>query len=175
MSDVVERADPADPADPVDGLPGTRGEGDRTGLLGKIVRFGTGSVVATVCSQTTFYLLYGHAGASTTVSSVVAWFAGAIPNYWINRAWTWGRTGRPSLRREVAPYASIVLGTLVLAILATATAAHVLDGRVSSVTRASLVTATYFCVYVAMFGVRFVLFDRLFGGRTRGTERGTRG
>jgi putative flippase GtrA len=172
MSEAVGRADPADPADPVPDVPAPR---DRRGLVGTFVRFGAGSVVATVCSQTTFYLLYGHAGASTTVSSVVAWFAGAIANYWMIRSWTWGRTGRPSLRREILPYATIVLGTLVLAIVATATAAHVLDGRVSSNTRASLVTATYFCVYVAMFGVRFVLFERLFGRRTPSAERGTRG
>ena len=158
MSDVVQRTGPS--PEP----------GQRSRLLGKVLRFGTGSVVATVCSQTTFYLMFGPVGASTTVSSVVAWFAGAVPNYWINRAWTWGRRGRPSLRREILPYAGIVLGTLLLAIVATATAAHLLDGRVSHDTRTTLVTATYFCVYVLMFGVRFVLFDRLFGHRQGGTR-----
>jgi putative flippase GtrA len=136
------------------------------GLAGRVLRYGAGSVVATVCSQTTFLLLYGPAGASTTVSSILAWLAGAIPNYWLNRSWTWGQRGRPSFRREVLPYAAIVLGTLVVAIVATAAAAAALDHTsVSSATRTFLVGGTYFSVYVLMFGLRFLLFDRLFGSK----------
>lgn len=151
MSDVAEYAEAA---------PRGRARGV---LAGKILRYGTGSVVATVCSQGTFLLLYGPLGASTTVSSILAWWAGAVPNYWINRSWAWGRRGRPSLRGEVLPYAAIVLGTLVLAILATAGVAHLLDGTtVAHSTRTFLVSGTYFMVYVVMFGFRFLLFDRLF-------------
>ena len=144
------------------------------GLIGRVLRYGAGSVVATVCSQTTFLLLYGPAGASTTVSSVLAWLAGAIPNYWLNRAWTWGRRGRPSLRREVLPYAAIILGTLAVAIVATGAAAAALDHTsVSHATRTFLVGGTYFGVYVVMFGLRFLLFDRLFRSRREGTGTGT--
>jgi putative flippase GtrA len=138
----------------------------RDGLSGKVLRYGAGSVLATVCSQSTFLLLYGPLGASTTVSSVLAWFAGAVPNYWMNRSWTWGRRGRPSLRRELLPYAAIILGTLVLAILATAGVAALLDGTsVSHSARTFLVSGTYFLVYAVMFVFRFLLFDRLFGSR----------
>jgi putative flippase GtrA len=127
----------------------------RAGLIGRLLRFGTGAVVATVCSQATFFLLYGPAAASTTVASVLAWIAGAIPNYWINRAWTWGRRGRPSLRRELVPYAAIVLAVAAL-----------LEGTsVSHGARTGIVTGTYFMVYAVMFGFRFLLFDRLFGTR----------
>lgn len=137
----------------------------------KLLRFGTNAIVATICSQATFLLCYGVVGTSTTVASVLAWFAGAIPNYWMNRTWTWGRRGRPSIRRELVPYAAIVLGTLLLAVLATGTVAHLLDGTsVSHATRTLLVTGTYFLVYAVMFVFRFLLFDRLFGA----TERGSR-
>lgn len=138
------------------------------GLRSKVLRYGAGSVVATVCSQGTFLLLYGVVGASPTVSSVVAWFAGAVPNYWMNRAWTWGRRGRPSLHRELVPYAAIILGTLLLAILATSTVASLLDGTsVSHAHRTLLVSGTYFCVYAVMFAFRFLLFNRLFAPRER--------
>src|SRR5437867_2587093 len=85
------------------------------GLIGKMLRYGTGSIVATVCSEVTFLILYGPVEASSTVSSVLAWTAGALPNYWLNRSWTWGRRGRPSVARELVPYAAIILGTLGLA------------------------------------------------------------
>jgi putative flippase GtrA len=153
----------ADRAERFAGFPNPHG--GRSGRARKVLRFGTGSIVATVCSQATFYLLYGPAGATTTVSSVLAWFAGAIPNYWINRSWTWGRRGRPSIRRELLPYAAIVLGTLVLAIVATSAVARALDSTsVSNGARTLVVTGTYFTVYAVMFVVRFVLFNRLFKG-----------
>jgi putative flippase GtrA len=131
--------------------------------FGKLLRFGASSVVAVVCSETTFILLYGPAHTSSTVASVFAWLAGAIPNYWINRTWTWGRRGKPSVRRELVPYAAIVFGTLGLAIAATAVADALLrDAGVSHATRTGVVGAIYFGVYAVMFLVRFFLFDRLF-------------
>jgi putative flippase GtrA len=143
----------------------------RAGRATKVLRFGTGSVVATVCSQATFLVVYGPLHASTTVSSVLAWFAGAVPNYWINRSWTWGRRGRPSLTRELLPYAAIVLGTLVLAIVATSAVENVLEHTsVTHAGRTLIVTGTYFLVYAVMFVFRFLLFDRLFARREGGTR-----
>ena len=180
MPDAVDRAAES-PTGASDG-PGVRRHAERaqapvgpvvrwrSARLLKLLRFGTNAIVATVCSQTTFLLLYGPLRTSTTVASVAAWFAGAIPNYWMNRSWTWGRRGRPSVRRELAPYAAIVLGTLLLAVLATGTADHVLDGTsVSHAARTLIVTGTYFLVYAVMFVFRFLLFDRLFG--SMGAER----
>jgi putative flippase GtrA len=136
------------------------------GLLRKLLRYGAGSIVAVVCSQATFLVLYGPIHASTTVSSVLAWFAGAVPNYWMNRSWTWGRRGRPSLSQELVPYAAIVLGTLCLAIVATGAGAALLDGTsVSDAAQTVIVWAIYFSVYAVMFVFRFLLFDRLFAPR----------
>ncbi len=127
------------------------------------MRYAAGSVVATVCSEVTFLLLYGPAHATPVVSSVFAWLAGAIPNYWLNRAWTWRRRGRPSFRRELLPYIAIVLGTLLLATLATTAADKILTGdQTSSGVRVALVGGTFLGVYAAVFLVRFFLFDRLF-------------
>ena len=138
----------------------------RDGLIPKVLRYGVGSIVATVCSETTFLILYGPVNASTTVSSSFAWLAGALPNYWLNRSWTWGRRGRPSVTRELLPYIVIILGTLGLAILATAAGAAVLDGTsVPDSARTVLVAGIYFLVYAVMAVFRFLLFDRLFGSR----------
>jgi putative flippase GtrA len=143
----------------------------RSGLVGRVARYGAGSIVATICSQVTFLVLYGPVGAGTTVTSTLAWLAGAIPNYFLNRSWTWGRRGRPSLTRELLPYAAIVFGTLGLAILATGLGAAALDRTsISHATETFLVWGIYFTVYVVMFGVRFFLFDRLFRPRQAATD-----
>lgn len=138
----------------------------RRALFGKLLRYSAGSVVATICSEVTLLVLYGPVGVAAGIASVFAWLAGAIPNYWLNRAWTWGRQGRPSLRRELVPYFAIVLGTLLLAIVATSVADRLArDANVSDHTRTIIVGVTFFLVYVVMFLFRFFLFNRLFAAQ----------
>jgi putative flippase GtrA len=132
-------------------------------LGSKLLRYLGSSVVATVCTEVTFVLLYGPFHVGTTSASLLAWLAGAIPNYWLNRRWAWQRTGRPRFRTELLPYLTIVLMTLVLATGTT----HLLDDWLQHLgTRASLrvalVAIAYLGVYVVMFALRFVLLDRLF-------------
>jgi putative flippase GtrA len=132
-------------------------------LGSKLMRYFGSSLVATVCSELTFVLLYGPVHVGTTSASLLAWLAGAIPNYWLNRRWAWQRTGRPRFRTEVLPYVTIVLMTLLLATGTT----HLLDAWLHHLgTRASLrvalVAIAYLGVYVVMFALRFVLLDRLF-------------
>jgi len=129
----------------------------------KIFRYAAGSVVATVCSEVTFLLLYGPASASPALASTLGWLAGAVPNYWLNRSWTWQRQGRPSLTRELLPYVAIVLGTVALAVAATSIADHALSGaEVSDGLRVSLVGGTFLGVYGVVFVLRFFLLDQLF-------------
>jgi putative flippase GtrA len=141
----------------------------RSGWFAKLFRYAGSSVVATVCSEATLVLLYGPAGVDPGVATILAWLAGALPNYWLNRRWAWQRTGRPSLRHELLPYIGIILVTLALATLATKGAdAWLQHADVRSDVRVALVAATFLGVYVVMFVLRFFLLDRLF---TRVAER----
>lgn len=139
------------------------GAAGRRELLRKLVRYGAGSAVATVCSEVTFLTLYGALDTSTTLASILGWLAGAVPSYWLNRTWTWGRRGRPRLRTELVPYVVVVLATVALAVAATSAADAVLSGTTASSTvRSILVGAVFLLVYVLVFVLRFLLFDRLF-------------
>src|SRR4051794_31180405 len=132
-------------------------------LVPKLLRYFTGSVVATVCSEVAFVLLYGALGVGTAWSSILSWLAGAIPNFWLNRSWAWQRTGRPSLRHEILPYLAIILTTLILATLLTYLAdAWLHDRGVSSSVRVTLVAGVFLGTSVVVFAVRFVLLERLF-------------
>ena len=129
----------------------------------KLATYVGGSAVAAACSELTLLLLYGALGVSPAAASVVAWFAGAVPNYWLNRSWTWGRRGRPDLRRELLPYAVVIALTLLLAVLATrAVDLWLRSAGTPEATRVMLVGVTFFGVYVAVFALRFLLLDRLF-------------
>lgn len=137
-----------------------------------LLRYTAGSVVAAVCSEATFLLVYGPLHGGTTVASVLAWLAGAIPNFWLNRNWAWRQRGPASLSREVLPYVVIVLATLAVAAGATALAArtvpHLTTDRSVQVL---LVGGTYLAVYGTVFLLRFVLFDRLWRPRRPEPDR----
>jgi putative flippase GtrA len=138
----------------------------RSARARRLSTYTAGSVVAAVCSEVALVVCYGLLGLAPAVSSTIAWVAGAVPNYWLNRAWTWQRRGRPSLTREVLPYVAIIVATLVLAALVTKGVDSWLSGAdVSGSARTAAVAAAFLGVYVMMFAVRYVLLDRLFRGR----------
>ncbi len=145
------------------------GARDQGALRGTMARYLAGSVVATVCSEVVFVLLYGPAGAGTTLSSLLGWLAGAIPNYWLNRRWAWRRTGPVSLRRELVPYVAIIVVTLLLAVVATGAADHLVGSLdLSDRQRWAVVGGTFLGVYGVVFVLRFALLDRLFRRPTTG-------
>jgi putative flippase GtrA len=123
---------------------------------------------AAATSAIVFPILYVM-GASTTVCTVLAFFAGAIPNWTLNRRWTWKVQGRVAFGREIFAYLVISGSTLVILSLATGWT----DRQVQSLPahhgiRVLLVTASYFAVLAVLYGVRFFLYEHwIFSGRSR--------
>jgi putative flippase GtrA len=134
----------------------------RRPLAIRLARFTAGSAVAAAVSEVVFVLLYGPGGAGPRVAAVVAFFAGAIPNWGLNRRWTWQRRGRPGVRRELLPYAAVVISTAVAATALTG----LTDGWVKSLEaprtiQVGLVAIAFLVPYGAVFLLKFVLFERL--------------
>jgi putative flippase GtrA len=134
----------------------------------RIARFAISSMVAAGTSAVVFPILY-VLGASTTVCSIVAFAAGAIPNWTLNRRWTWKVEGRVALGREVFAYVLVSASTLVLLSLVTAwTHRHVQSIPSGHGVRVLLVTASYFGTLAVLYGVRYFLYERwIFSGRSR--------
>lgn len=132
----------------------------------KLSKYTAGSVIAFVCSAIAFPIAYGLLGTGSTLATIIGWLAGAVPNYFLNRNWTWGRKGRHDVLREVLPYVVIILITVGLASLST----HYTELLVPKLTDAhwlqvGLVSGVFLLTYVVLFAARFVLLDRLFRGR----------
>jgi putative flippase GtrA len=117
-------------------------------------RYSASSVVATVVSQLAFALCYWF-GTAAIAATVVAWFAGAVPNYVLNRRYTWGRSG------QKLPYTIIVLGSAVTAAVVTSVTDHLVQPLESHAWKTILVSGSYLATYAILFIVKFVLFDRL--------------
>lgn len=145
--------------------------GQRARLWG---RYTAASVIAGVISELVFLVAYWFE-AAPFAASLVAFVAGAVPNYLMNRRWAWRRTGTPHPVRETLPYAVIIISTALIAVLVTTLAdkwvvAHVGSHELQVV----LVGAAFLGTYGVMFVLKFVLFDRLiFAGGRAGTREPT--
>ena len=137
-------------------------------LRGRVTKFAIASLLAAGTSAVVFPILY-VSGLHTTVCTVVAFFAGAIPNWTLNRRWTWKVEGRVAFGREILAYLVISGSTLVLLSLATGLTNHLVKGIAPGHgIRVVLVTASYFAVLALLYGVRFFLYEHwIFSGRSR--------
>jgi putative flippase GtrA len=128
-----------------------------SGLLARVMRYTGGSVIAFTTSEVVLVLCYATGLLGTTGATVAAFFAGAIPNYVLNRQWVWERRGRVRVGREVVLYAIVSLVSLVAAAAATGWAAQAVDG--SKAMGTAVVAAAYLVTYGVLFVAKFVLFE----------------
>jgi putative flippase GtrA len=120
-------------------------------------------------SEVAFALCYSL-GVGTTACSVIAFVAGAIPNWVLNRRWAWQRSGRPSLRREILPY----VATSVVGLVASSLATGWTDGQIrhtvtSPAVRTAAVTAAYLATFAVLFVAKFVLYELVIFAERHGT------
>ena len=102
-----------------------------------------------------------------TLAIAVSVVVCAVPTYYANRAWVWGRDGRSSIRREVAPFWALVAVGLVSSSVAVALAeawwagTHPGAGALPAI----LTNLTSLSTMTLLWVVRFFWMDSAFGGR----------
>lgn len=95
----------------VDLAPRSLLERSRTPAGRKMVRYSLVSVVSVIVSQVVLFLAQSLWSART--SNIVAVCVSAVPSYYLNRAWAWGKTGKSHLMKEIVPFWSLALLGLV--------------------------------------------------------------
>jgi putative flippase GtrA len=96
----------------------------------KIIRFTAVSGISTVVSFVTITVVYGFkiiAGVvwATIFGNVVATF----PAYQLNRKWTWGKTGRSHVRKEIIPFWLMSALGITFSILGATFARHIIHSH----------------------------------------------
>ena len=137
-------------------------------IRGKVAKFAISSACAAGTSAVVFPVLF-VLGASSTACTVIAFFAGAIPNWTLNRRWTWKVQGRVAFGREIFAYLVISASTLVLLSLATGLTDHAVRRLPAHHgIRVAIVTGSYFFMLAVLYGLRFFLYEHwIFSGRSR--------
>lgn len=148
-------------------LPGRR-------LRIRFSKYTAGSIGSTALSQLTLTGLFWLGGVNATTASLVAFVAGAIPNFILNWKWAWGRSGRPAFVRELLPYLAIVIGGGLAATGLTTLTDHLLAPLLTDRgARTIVLDVAYLGSYAALFLLKFALMDRVFRKPTTPQESPT--
>ncbi len=137
----------------------------------KVTKYAIGSVIALATSIVVFALMYVILGGRhTTICSIGAFVAGAIPNWVLNRRWAWKIKGEIAFLREIVAYIAISGVVLVASSVATGVMQHWVLRHVTpgNGLRAILVTGAYVFVQAVLFVVKFVIYEKwVFSGQSR--------
>jgi putative flippase GtrA len=128
----------------------------------KWVRYSMVSIISVIVSEILLFIAFGLLHWSARASNIWAVCLSALPSYWLNRAWAWGKRGRSHFLKEVAPFWAMALIGLAFstwaADYAEANAYHVTTSHF--VTTLIVMTAS-----LAAFGVlwigKFVILNKL--------------
>jgi putative flippase GtrA len=143
----------------------------RSALGARITRYTIGSMIALATSIVVFALMYvALGGAHTTICSVAAFIAGAVPNWILNRRWAWKLKGEVAFLREIVAYVAISGVVLVASSVGTGAMQAWVKENVTPHhgLRVILVTGAYVFVQAVLFVAKFVVYEHwVFAGRSR--------
>jgi putative flippase GtrA len=118
------------------------------------------SVGTTVLSAVILVILAVGAGVPAGTANVIAVCCGILPSYLGNRRWTWGRSGKGSLTREVLPFWALSISGLLVSTV-TVAAAGALTASWSPGLRGIVLPVVQAATFAALWVVQFVLLDRV--------------
>jgi len=150
----------------------------RTDHFRRLWKYASVSIIATAVTQVVLFLTYHVFTVGTAMEcNVIATACASVPAYYLNRTWTWGKSGRSDILREVVPFWSISFIGLVLSTVAVGIAAHNAD-RIAhgSLERALIVNCANLLTYAFIWSGRYFVFNRyLFGDRAASTVSNSAG
>jgi putative flippase GtrA len=126
----------------------------------QLLRYGGVSAVATATSLAILVSLVATNTMAPAAANVIATFAGMVPSFELNRRWVWRGSGRPSLRRQIVPFAVLSLTGLALSTGAVHVAADLTSGGSRAAATVAVVAAN-----LTAFGIvwvaQFIILDRV--------------
>jgi putative flippase GtrA len=132
----------------------------------KAIKYSAVSAITVALSQIILFVLFGLVRRwSATSCNVVATATTAVPGYYLNRAWVWGKTGKSHFMKEVAPFWVLTFLGLVLSLIAVAYAHDLAEHlRLSHLVDAIFVNLAALFAFGVLWIGKYIVFNRfLFG------------
>src|SRR5947207_413167 len=98
----------------------------------KFVKYSLVSVISVAINLVLLVFAFGIVGWSAAPANIFAVGISAIPSYYLNRAWAWGKRGRSHLLKEVVPFWALAFLGLVISTIAV----HLVDSHTRGLHRA---------------------------------------
>ena len=121
----------------------------------KLVRYSMVSVVSVIVSQILLLFAFGLLHWSAKWSNVFAVCLSAVPSYYLNRRWAWGKTSRSHLLKEVLPF----WGMALLGLIFSTWAADYAESN------ADRLTSSHFLTTMIVMGASLAAFGVLWVGK----------
>lgn len=128
--------------------------GDRPGLA-KWAKYSAASLSGVVSSQVALFVTLVLLDMDAVVSNIISVTVGSVPNYLINRAWTFNKRGAHSFTREVLPFWLMAVLGLVLSTIAVAWVSDRYDENFF------LISATSIGAFGVLWVARYFILDKV--------------
>jgi putative flippase GtrA len=126
----------------------------RSPTVVKLTRYSAASVAGVSVGVPVLAVCYGVLGWHELVANLVSVTCGAVPNYLINRYWTWHQTGRNRLWGEIVPFWVMSVLGMILSLFAVSYA----DDRWGTTLA---VVAAQLSGFAVVWLAKFLVLDRI--------------
>ena len=125
----------------------------------KVFKYSMVSVVSLVVTLGVVSICVGLLKWNEVASQFTASVAGAIPSYYLNRMWVWGKSGKSHMRKEVIPFWIMFAVGLAFATGAVSLSTH-LTANVSHRVHTLIVTSSSFGAYGILWIAKYAIFNK---------------
>ena len=126
----------------------------------KFLKYSAVSVISVIINVILLVFAYAVLDWKGGPANVFAVGISAIPSYYLNRAWAWGKRGRSHLMKEVIPFWALAFLGLVISTIAV----DLVDNQVQHLHKAAA-TMILVITQVGAFGIlwigKFIIFNEL--------------
>lgn len=130
----------------------------------RLFRYTLVSVISTVTSIIVIAIVYGLRIISGEVEATIFGnVVATLPAYNLNRRWTWGKTGRSHVRKEIIPFWVMAALGIVFSIIGASYAHHLVHTHHwSHLINTGLVVGANFVSFAIFWFLKLVVFNRIF-------------
>lgn len=121
------------------------------------------SAFLVVVSQILLFILYGilRAGSATTCNLITTALT-AVPSYYLNRRWAWGKSGKSHFMKEILPFWVLTFAGLGLSLIAVALAHRLaVHLHASHLVDAIFVNGASLSAFGVLWVGKFMIFNKL--------------
>jgi putative flippase GtrA len=128
----------------------------------KAIKYTAVSVISVAVSQVALLIFFGFLKWTARSSNVAATSIGAVPSYYLNRTWAWGKRGRSHLWKEIVPFWVLAFIGLALSTWAVDFAeSWALTHHLHHLAKLAVVMGSALAAFGVLWIVKFVLFNKV--------------